>query len=402
MSWTEEARERTTVDEVAMALGLPIWTKAGARGFPCPEHPAPHKDGRATGRIVRNGTAFWCHKCGRGGDVVALVCLQLYGERTVRGERFHAVRAWFAERGWCPAYEGGRDKGGPYWAPRKAVERPEEPPPARAPSGELEAFWGACEPLRVDGPVWRWMAARDLPWKGVNLLDLARCIPPTIDSPAWAGFQWTDRRTGEEVRRPWAKAGWNLALPCFDSAGALVAIRARWTGTKEPDWPPVDPERSETYLGFGDLWEELPVPFSGKEVSPRGAGFCKGTVYADPVARWLLEGAVGPVDENAPGLSWSGRVWIFEGGPAWLRFSTARGRVKPDGQTDAIFGVWSGAWGNDRHGRELARRCKGAQAVMVATDDDKGGDRIGRPIVRTLQEVGVKAKTLDWKKVNHG
>ena len=98
MSWTETARQRT-VDEVASALGLPIWTKGGARGFPCPEHPEPHKDGRATGRIVHNGAAFWCHKCGQGGDVVSLVSLHLFGERSVRGDRFHTVRDWFASRG---------------------------------------------------------------------------------------------------------------------------------------------------------------------------------------------------------------------------------------------------------------------------------------------------------------
>lgn len=403
MGWVDEARERASVEEVAMALGLSVWTKAGARGFPCPEHPKNHSDGRPTARIVRHGAAFWCHKCEAGGDLVTLVALAMHGERAPRGEKFHAVRAWFAERGWCTPFEGQtRARPRPTRAPPRPVERPREPEPTRAPSEQVVAFWGACKALEVGCVGWRWLCARDMAWKGIRVLDLARTIPAGLQSPDWAGFVFTDRRTGEEVRRSWADAGWNLALPCFDSDGGLVAVRARWTGTTSPDWPPVDPERSETYLGFGDTWRETRPPFSGKEVSPRGAGFCRGTVYADPVARWLLEGGHGPVDTEALDLKWNGRVLVVEGGPDFLAMATRPGRVSSDGQVDAVVGVWSGAWADDRPGRAIARRFKGAKAVLVACDDDEGGDRIGRPILRALHGVGAPGTALDWKRVQHG
>jgi len=387
MSWIEEARSRSTVEDVADAMGLSVWSKGGARGFPCPEHPEAHADGRPTGRIVRGGSAFFCHKCGSGGDVVALVSLCMFGERAVRGDSFHAVRSWFADRGWCSAYGGGGGRRGARMAPTKAPERKEEPPPSRTPSEELAAFWGSCGPVEADGPVGRWLAARNISGEAVRTFDLVRSIPSKVDAPDWAGFQWTDRETGEEVRRPWGRAGWRLGLPCFDADGAMVAVRARWTGTRPAP---------------GGGWEQTPPPFSGKEVSPRGAGFCKGTVYACPVGRWLLRGRRGRIDEGAPALRWSGKVWVFEGGPAFLRFATAPDRVTSDGQVDAMVGVWSGAWTAGREGLALARRCKGAQGVMVATDDDPGGDRIARPIGRALNQVGVNVRTIDWTKVNHG
>jgi hypothetical protein len=249
---------------------------------------------------------------------------------------------------------------------------------------------------------WRWLCARDMAWKGIHRLDLARAIPADVPSPDWAGFIFTDRRTGEEVKRPWADAGWNLALPCFDADGDMVAVRARWTGTREPEWPPVDPERPETYLDFGDVFEETRPPFSGKEVSPRGAGFCRGTVYADPVAQWLLRGGHGPIDPDAPDLKWNQRVLVVEGGPDFLVMASRPGRVSPDGQVDAVVGVWSGAWTDDRPGRSIARRFKGAEVVLVACDDDEGGDKIGRPILRALRGVGAPGRALDWKRVKHG
>ena len=400
--WTEEVRDRCTVEDVATALGWDVWSKAGARGFPCPEHPERHTDGRPTGRIVHGGAAWYCHRGGHGGGPIALVSYALFGASKVRGEQFHAVRAWFAERGWCTPWEGRRKSAPvPIAAPVRPVVPRRRPAPARAPAAEVAALWGACYPLGMpDTPAGRWLAARELHGPAIGALDIARGIPSDIEAPTWAGF-------GEGERfRAWGAAGWGLALPCYDARGQLVAIRARWTGTQERDLGPVDAERSETYHDCGDVWEEVPPPFAGKEVSPRGAGFCRGAVYADPVGRWLLSSlGQGQIDPLAPDLRWSGTVIIIEGGPAFLRYATQPGRVKMRdglGYTPAVFGVWSGAWPDDEAGRAIARRCKVARRVIVACDDDEGGDRIGRPIIRALQAVGCTPMVQDWQEVARG
>ena len=135
----------------------------------------------------------------------------------------------------------------------------------------------------------------------------------------------------------------------------------------------------------------MPPPFAGKEVSPIGGGV-SASVYADPVGQWLLRGAVGPVDPQATALKWDGRVLVVEGGPAWLRYASAADRVTPDGETHAVLGVWSGAWVDDRWGRDIARRLVGASSVVVAGDHDDGGERIAAPIVAACQAVGVRVR----------
>lgn len=400
VNWTEEARDRCTIEDVALALGWEVWSKGGARGFLCPEHPDRHSDGRPTGRIVRGGAAWYCHRGGHGGDAISLVSHALFGASVVRGEQFHAVRDWFAARGWCTPWQAGQ-KRRPIPAPARPVVRKPAPALSRAASSEVEALWSACYKVGLpDTPAGKWLAARELHGPDIGWMDLARGISAGIQAPAWAGF-------GEGERfRAWGDAGWGLALPCYDARGEMVAIRARWTGTRDRDLGPVDPEVCATYHDFGDVWEETPPPFAGKEVSPRGAGFCRGSVYADPVGRWLLSSlGQGQIDPDAPDLRWSGTVIIIEGGPAFLHYATQRGRVKLRdglGYTPAVFGVWSGAWPDDDTGRALARRCKVARRVIVACDDDEGGDRIGRPIIRALQAVGCTPMVQDWQEVSRG
>jgi len=264
----------------------------------------------------------------------------------------------------------------------------------------VDALWDACTRPHLDDGVDPWLYVRGLDCRRVAALDLARVVSPGQPSPEWAGFAWQDKRTGETRRKSWADAGWRLLLPIFDSGGRMVALRARWTGWADPAGSECDPMDPRTYP---DDYVETPPPFSGKEISPRGEGACVGTVYADPVGRWLLGGRVGCIDPDAPDLEWSGDVLVVEGGPAWLQYCTAPGRVSEDGRTMAVFGVWSGAWTNDEQGRAIARRCKGARSVLVACDDDNGGDQIGRPILAALRSVGCTvAATLDYEEVARG
>jgi hypothetical protein len=177
--------------------------------------------------------------------------------------------------------------------------------------------------------------------------------------------------------------GLTLLLPCYGVDGRLMGVRARWTGTEHAD--------------EGEPWREVEAPDRRKEVSPRGAGALRGTLYADPVGRWLL-GAGSDAkrgdqpDPDAPALRWDGRIMIVEGGPTWLRFASADGRVKMIGDvgwTPAVFGVWSGAWPDGEAGGALAARMAGAEAAVIATDDDKAGDRYARVISSALHAVGV-------------
>jgi len=100
----------------------------------------------------------------------------------------------------------------------------------------------------------------------------------------------------------------------------------------------------------------------------------------------------GRPDPEAPGLRWDGRIMIVEGGPAWMQIASADGRVKMVGDvgwTPAVFGVWSGAWPDDEAGAGLAGRMVGAEAAVIATDDDKAGDRYAHVISSALRAVGV-------------
>jgi hypothetical protein len=198
--------------------------------------------------------------------------------------------------------------------------------------------------------------------------DLARAIrPDTRALPPWAIFG-----------RSWAESGHRLVFPCFDAVGELVALRARYVGHAS------------------DV---------SKEVSPRGPGATRGTVYADWMARAVLQTENAKPGELADptGRRWDGRVLVLEGGAAWLRYCLDHGRwaLRPGFTEDleriipdhwhgpAMVGVWSGAWPAGPLGEQLAERFKHATAVIVATDDDKDGDKYEAAIRKTCKAIGV-------------
>ena len=411
--WYEEVGNRVPVQQTAEALGLKVRKAKGITGFTCPIHGKDHSDGRPSGRIVHNGLGWKCWACGLGGTSVQLACYVLTGQRRPEREDWFGVRAWFAERGWCEPFRPGahgESRPAPV-APVQFASEPSpepEPPPPRLPADEVAALWASAWPVFTEVRADRWIRARswaetgqrtDAAYRvasGIAALDLARAIPPGHSCPAWAG--------GE--RWSWGAAGWSLLLPCFDSEGRMAALRARWTGTeRNPDdgeavYPtgPVDPDDPSTYLaqpppgGWADgpAWVETPPPYAGKEASPAGAGFARGVVYADPVAQWLLRGRRGAITEGSC-VQWDRRILIVEGGPAWLRYATEPGRVREvDGKyvTHAVFGVWSGAWPAGPLGRAFAQRCRVADAITYAPDDDDGGDAILRPVRESLAAIG--------------
>ena len=267
---------------------------------------------------------------------------------------------------------------GPLAPSRPAPQRKPEPPPARLPRAEVEALWGAAWPAFTESRALRWFNARGLDDGRAGVLDLARALPPGAPCPRWA------RCNG----KPWAQS-WPLLLPCFDAAGDLVALRARRTATR-------------VGKGFG-LVEAPPAEGEGaKEVSPGGSGACRGTVYADPVGRWLLSRgpAARPGDlwREDPPTTWSGSVLVVEGGPAWLRFASEA--PDPDPTTPgrwtarAVLGLWAGAWPDDDNGRALAARIPDGARVLLAPDDDDPGNRYADLVIETLRGRAVELRRL--------
>ena len=376
-SWFDDARG-VLVPAVADALALEV--RRGAL-TPCPACNADRRgstDRRAPVGLRSDGSGWRCHACGVTGDGIRLASLALVGEAdALSGEQWGEVRAWFAARGWCDP-DPRRDAGP---APRPVRRPPPTPPPApaveRLDPGEVAALWDAAVPAFTESRSRQWLAARGDSWGqadpagAVAALDLARALPPGLPCPSWARFRG----------HSWADGGRSLVLPCYGSRGDLVGLRARWTGA---EWD-------------GERWTELPAPDGAKEISPRGSGALRGSVYACPVGRWLL--ATGPdarrgdnPDPSAPGLQWDGRVFVFEGGPSWLHYAANPARVKvADGVawTPAVLGVWAGAWPADGPGVDLAERLTGADRVVVATDDDKSGDGYAARIADALEAVGV-------------
>lgn len=69
-------RQRCPLPEVLAAVGAPLRRLSGGRGRgPCPWCAWPVGSGRG---LVVTGGVWYCHECGRGGDVTDLVA-ELYG-----------------------------------------------------------------------------------------------------------------------------------------------------------------------------------------------------------------------------------------------------------------------------------------------------------------------------------
>ena len=402
------------VAPVAAALGMVLGT--GRRWSPCPacgkERGGRGDERRGPVAMYDGGRRWKCHAggCEAGGDALALAAWKLTGKpQPGRGDSdgWRDLLALLEGAGLvAPA---GLEFSPVYRPPVPPRPRPAPEPAPRLDPGEVSALWASGWPVTVEDRARRWLLARDLDPLSVAALDLARGLPPGGAFPAWAGIGRASGGGGWPTVRPvqapdgrTVPAGWSLVLPCYDPAGSLVALRGRWTGA--------------AWSEAADRWIELVA--DPKERSPAGPGACRGTVYADPVGRWLLargpEARRGDLAGEEGDPLWDGRVLLVEGGPGWLRYATWRGRVhrEDDGAwrgpqdgpafTDAVLGVWQGAWPADREGEALAARVRSADLVTVATDDDEGGDKIAGPILATLDACGVNAARANKQRVNHG
>jgi hypothetical protein len=386
-----EALAGIAVDVAAEALGL---TRRGSTGYgPCPSCGAETRgrgDPRGPVGVSGDRRGWRCHACGVRGDVGALVAVVELGTAAPDAAGWARVRDRAEAVGLLEASTrppggrvavGGRSGGAvvrPEGAGRVAAPtRARDDAPRLAPRGEVADVWQRAAPIRSgwwakvrqldtapDCEGVRWLDRRGLGGDradGVSLLDLARLIPVELGDrftlPGWAGVG----------RMTW-RDGWRLLLPTFDARGELAGLRARWI--VDGDGPPI----------------------GGKEMGGRGLAH-GGTVYADPVGRWLLargpearpgEVAVGEVSRwgcgrLAVGWRWSGRVVVAEGGADWLTAATAPTRARIGATTAAILGVWAGAWT-----AEIGRRLPPGCEVLIATDPDAGGAELAAKIRATL------------------
>ena len=191
---------------------------------------------------------------------------------------------------------------------------------------------------------------------GPRSRDLARVVAHGAPRPDWLAHM---------RRRPHHR----LVLPMFDALGRIASFRFR----------PV--RHSDDAKSVGPMTPRQ-LPFS--------LDF-SGVVFACPGARRWLEDPHEPVSWWPTDLPVE--LWIVEGELDFLSYATAVG----DADTaPLVVGVGSGSWDEHFAARLPLRRQAGVH-VVIATHDDKDGDRYEQTIVRTLIEAG-RHGALTWER----
>lgn len=211
-----------------------------------------------------------------------------------------------------------------------AVQAVEAPPLEYPPQDEVLDLWGRAGHPRLSPDLQQWLQGRlGEPWR--RAAGVVRALPLRGPVPAWARF-WRDR-------------GYRALFPVFDAQGQMRSLRARRVADGPgPKCVPAMPPHRE-HPGFA-------------------AG---GLVLACPLALGRLRGAALPPewDQDPP--------WVVtEGEPAWLAWVAKR--------QAAVLGITSGSWS-----LPLADRIPDGALVIVATDQDKAGERYARQITESLR-----------------
>jgi hypothetical protein len=349
-NWIEHVRA-AGVAAAAQALGMNV----GRHGdlAPCPACAAEKREARGWRGPVGmtpDGAGWRCHRCGAGGDALALVAVARLDALPAPGDR----DAWAALRRVCQDLGLCSDVSTPRH-PVRRNERADGSKPGRAnprpPAAEVAELWAACHAVTSDANVAGWLDSRKLAPALVARTDDARALPAGR-LPDWA------RCCG----RPWS-AGWRCILPAFDATGALVTLRARWTGAgAAPNG----------------------VKAAAASAGPGSAG---AAVLACSLGRKMLQTAAIP-KASPPGHAPT--LVVAEGEPDWLSWRAsvaARGETAEDAREPhraappaLVLGVWAGAWTAD-----IAARIPDGTRVVVATDADPAGDKYAALIHRTLR-----------------
>ena len=294
------------VADVADTLGLQLLH----RRYVCPVCNAIHK-GRGT--IDYSHTLWNCHHvgCDAKGDVLDLVAYALFSSPSKGLDQ----SGWAALRDW---FGGGA-------APVRSV--PLVDPGPQYPSVDLVgAAWSECKPIcnvYQEGhssdveAVQEWMWGRGIdPWV-VAALDMVRVAPRTKDG-LWHGWPWI------------------AALPVYDATGVIRSFRQRAV-----------------------------IPCEKKSLAPTGYS-AAGLVLACPMARGLLAGKRADI----AGFPWSGKVWIMEGEPDFLKMAcTIAAHLRGKEAGPALLGFI----GSGGLPPEIAARIPKDATVYLVPHQDKNG-----------------------------
>ena len=305
-----------SVAQLAQKLGLSV--RGGAFG-PCPVCQKGQRSTSDKRPPITHGRQSWrCWACGARGDGVALLAAVLVGQQPTRGDREAWRRLWVEVEGLL----GESTQRSPIRA-RAPIENAKPLP--RPPAAAIAEFWRRAMGPTQDRAVFEWLTRRAIDPLEVGRLNLARALPYEDPLPDWAGCRGMSWR-----------AGWRLILPAFGAGGKMESLRARWVeATKAP----------------------------AKEVSARaGSGSARRLVYCSR-PEILRAGRAGRAC----------RIVITEGGPDYLTLATTAG------SDWAVFGVWSGSWGE-----EFAARIPDRSEVVIWTDDDEAGAEYARKIYNSL------------------
>ncbi len=322
--------------QVGQAFGLAYRERPRPGSLsPCPacgELRRGSGDRRGPVGLTRNGQGWHCHRCDASGSAIDLAALVTLGHLPADRDEWARVRSACAERGLADA------PGCPAGA-RRPLPPPQPPAaPLRPPRAEVAALWRAGLPVGDDPEVSGWLASRGIDPGDVADRDLALAIPNGAELPRWATIR------GES----WTALGYRLAIPMYDAAGRLTAIRAR--AVRPVDGP--------------------------KSVAPAGYEVVALTL-ADPLARlWLSGLSLGDGSPSAAQVARVGLV-IAEGEPDWLTWATRYSDA--DESAPAVLGFIAGGWT-----AELAAKVPDGTAVTIATHRDRAGDGYAAQIVESF------------------
>jgi hypothetical protein len=199
-----EVMRGTDVVDIAPRLGL----TADPRGIrPCPSCGAERRgnsnpDRRPPIGLTRDGQGWRCHRCGAGGDALALMAIVLTGTTNPDRAGWMMVRRALEAGG---LLEPGRQSGRP-----AATDRPSRPP-----RGQIGDLWNRGGPVH-EWRVAEWLRARGIdPWIVADR-DLARTLPDGR-LPNWACMGGAD----------WRQSLHLCLLPMYDHHGELESVHAR-------------------------------------------------------------------------------------------------------------------------------------------------------------------------------
>lgn len=332
--WAEHVTSRPVL-EIAKACGLDAQDPRGssAGSFACPACGVRNRHGKSKDRRLAVGCSpsggARCFQCGTGFGPFAVLCYALGGGpwSDLPDHKRDEIREWGKR------FAGIVD-GAPCSPPRAAAPAPVVARAEYPDASDVAALVASCERADEHPDVDAWLQSRALTPSDVADSLMGCALGAGAVVPAWASR--------------WVSSGHRFIVPLFDARGALRSVLARL----------------------------VRAPLEGERKSLAPAGFARaGLCVLDGLARQML------VDGRMPDW-WEpmkpGRIVLCEGEMNAIAHALVEARLHGAG-APATVGVFSGGW-TDAHTMRLPRGCE----VVVAMDEDQGGETLAEPILKSL------------------